>query len=91
MFSVAKELEARYPEQLLEFYKSSVGDLNMSGTRKSYVQNAEAVARIRRVLVDVMKEPGEWKKYALPIKLNNSKRPAFQDEFSRVIPDWKNL
>jgi len=91
VFSVAKELEARYPTQILSFYKLSIGNLNVSASRKVYSQNAEAVARVRRVLVDVMKRPDEWKKFALPIKLNNIKRPAFQEEFSRIIPDWYNL
>ena len=91
VFSVAKELEVQYPAQILEFYKSSVGNLNISTSRKNYSQNAEAVMRVQRVLVDVMKKPDEWKKYAMLIKLNNVNRPAFQDEFARVIPDWKNL
>ena len=91
MFSVAKELEARYPTQILSFHKLSIGNLNVSASRKVYSQNAEAVARVRRVLVDVMNRPDEWKKFALPIKLNNIKRPAFQEEFSRIIPDWDNL
>jgi hypothetical protein len=38
-----------------------------------------------------MKRIDEWKKYAVPIKSNNANRPAFQDEFARVIPDWKSL
>lgn len=91
VFSVAKELEVRYPQQILEFYKSSLGNLNVSTSRKIYSQNAVAVARVRRVLVDVMKKPDEWKKFALPIKLHNANRPAFQDEFAKVIPDWKSL
>jgi hypothetical protein len=91
VFAVAKELEGRYPQHILEFYKSSLGNLNVSTSRKIYAQNAVAVARIRRVLVDVMKKPDEWKKFALPIKLHNTKRPAFQDEFAKVIPDWKSL
>ena len=37
------------------------------------------------------KEPDEWKKFALPIKVNNVKRQAFQDEFAKVISDWNNL
>ena len=77
--------------QILEFYKSCIGNLNVSTSRKIYSQNAVAVARVRRVLVDVMKKPDEWRKYALPIKLNNVKRPAFQDEFAKVISDWNNL
>ena len=91
VFPVAKELEVRYPMQILEFYKSCIGNLNVSTSRKIYSQNAVAVARVRRVLVDVMKKPDEWRKYALPIKLNNVKRPAFQDEFAKVISDWNNL
>ncbi len=91
VFSVAKDLEELYPEQILEFYKSSVGNLNVSTSRKIYTQNAVAVMRVRRVLVEVMKRTDEWKKYAMPIKSNNSNRPAFQDEFARVIPDWKSL
>ncbi|GAI04979.1 unnamed protein product, partial [marine sediment metagenome] len=91
VFSVAKELEVLYPEQILEFYKSSVGNLNVSTSRKIYTQNAVAVMRVRRVLVDIMKRIDEWKKYAVPIKSNNINRPAFQDEFSRVIPDWRSL
>ena len=91
VFSTAEELENRYPEQVLKFYKSCVGDLNVSTTRKTYSENAVAVARIRRVLVDVMKETDKWEKYALPIKANNAKRPAFQDEFASIIPDWKSL
>ena len=91
VFSVAKELEVRYPMQILAFYKSSIGNLNLSTSRKIYSQNAVAVDRVRRVLVDVLKKSDEWKKYVLSIKLNNAKRPAFQDEFARVIPDWSRL
>ena len=91
VFSVAKDLEELYPEQILEFYKSSVGNLNVSTSRKIYAQNAVAVMRIRRILVEIMKKTDEWKKYATQIKLNNAGRPAFQDEFARIIPDWKSL
>ena len=91
VFSVAKDLEKLYPEQILEFYKSSVGNLNVSASRKIYAQNAMAVMRIRRVLVEIMKKTDEWKKYAMQIKSNNANRPAFQNEFAKVIPDWNSL
>lgn len=91
VFSVAEELENQYPEQILKFYKFFVGNLNISTTRTIYSENAVAVARVRRVLVDVMKKTGKWKQYAMSIKLNNAKRPAFQDEFARVIPDWESM
>jgi hypothetical protein len=91
VFSVAKELENRYPKEILRFYELSIGDLDISATRKIYSKNAIAVARVRRVLVDVMKKTDKWKKYALRIKTKNNKRPAFQEEFARLIPDWNNL
>jgi tetratricopeptide (TPR) repeat protein len=91
LFSIAKRLEVLYPEEILAFYRSSVGNVNVSASRKIYAQNALAIMRVRRVLVEVMKRPEEWKTYALKIKSNNAKRPAFQEEFTRVIPDWDSL
>lgn len=91
LFSIAKRLEVLFPEEILAFYRSSVGNLNVSASRKIYAQNALGIMRVRRVLVEVMKRPEEWKAYALKIKSNNSKRPAFQEEFVRVIPDWDSL
>lgn len=91
LFSIAKRLEVLYPEEILAFYRSSVGNVNVSASRKIYAQNALAIMRVRRVLVEVMKRPEEWKTYALKIKSNNAKRRAFQEEFARVIPDWDSL
>jgi hypothetical protein len=38
-----------------------------------------------------MQKPADWRKYVLPIKMNNMGRPAFQEEFAKVIPEWKKL
>jgi len=91
LFSISKRLEVLFPEEILAFYRSSVGNLNVSASRKIYAQNALGIMRVRRVLVEVMKRPEEWKAYALKIKSNNAKRPAFQEEFARVIPDWDSI
>jgi len=91
LFSISKRLEVLFPEEILAFYRSSVGNLNVSASRKSYAQNALGIMRVRRILVEVMKRPEEWKAYALKIKSNNAKRPAFQEEFARVIPDWDSI
>ena len=91
LFSIAKRLEVLFPEEILAFYRSSVGNLNVSASRKIYAQNALGIMRVQRVLVEVMKRPEEWKACALKIKSNNAKRPAFQEEFARVIPDWDSL
>ena len=91
VYDIAAKLESLFPEEILKFYKSAVGNLNMSATRKNYAQNAIAVRRVQRVIVEVMKKTEEWLKYAQPIKANNSKRPAFQDEFSKVVRGWDLL
>lgn len=91
LFSISKRLEVLFPEEILAFYRSSVGNLNVSASRKIYAQNALGIMRVRRILVEVMKRPEEWKAYALKIKSNNAKRPAFQEEFARVIPDWDSI
>jgi hypothetical protein len=88
---VARELEVRYPLEMLAFYQSSTGNLNVTATRKEYAAKAERVAHVRRVFVDVLNRPDEWKAYAVPIKLNNCKRSAFQQEFARMIPAWDNI
>jgi len=88
---VARQLEPRYPAEMLSYYKALTGKLDASLTRKEYVQKAEAVLRVRRVLVEVMGQPDEWRRYAASIKQTNAKRPAFQQEFARVIPDWGSL
>jgi len=91
IFTVARELEVRYPLEMLAFYQSSTGNLNVTATRKEYAAKAERVAHVRRVFVDVLNRPDEWKAYAVPIKLNNCKRSAFQQEFARMIPAWDNI
>ncbi|MFH1829901.1 MAG: hypothetical protein ABH871_03895 [Pseudomonadota bacterium] len=90
-FLVAKELESRYPDQILSFYKSSVGNLNTSSSRKVYHYNAQSVERVRRMYVDVMNDVDGWKRYALSIKQTNEKRPAFQEIFNKVVRGWQQL
>jgi hypothetical protein len=41
--------------------------------------------------VDVMKTPEKWEIYGRKVKTMNSKRPAFQEEFAKAIPGWKDL
>lgn len=91
ILQIASRLENRYPEEILKFHKSSTGNLDTSTSRKDYKFKAEVVKRVRHVLVDVMKKPADWRKYVLPIKMSNMGRPAFQEEFAKVIPEWKEL
>ena len=91
MLQIASKLEDKYPEEILAFHKSCTGNLDVSTTRKEYSFKAHVVARVRHVLVDVMKKPDDWRKFALPVKMNNIGRPAFQEEFAIVVLEWEVL
>jgi len=65
--------------------------MNRSLTRKQYASKAKLVAKIRQLYVDILKTPEEWTAFARCVKLDNAGRPAFQEEFARVIPGWKEI
>lgn len=88
---IAKELEARYPEEVLTYYQVGFGHLNTNATRKEYARKAAIMAKVRRVLVDVMGNHPRWKTFAQKVKEDNRKRPAFQDEFGKAVPGWRDL
>ena len=56
------------------------------GSRKAIV-----MAKVRSLLVDVMKDEARWKLFAGKVKGDNLRKPAFQEEFSRVISEWGEL
>ena len=88
---IAKELETHYPEEVLTYYQSGFGNLNMNATRKEYARKAAIMAKVRRVLVDVMDNHSRWKTFAQKVKEDNRKRPAFQEEFGKAVPGWREL
>lgn len=87
----AAKLEKRYPEDILRFYLSGLGDLKNKATRKEYVRQAGVMAKVRHMMVDVLEDKPQWRNYAKKVKLGSIKRPAFQQEFARVLPDWRDL
>jgi hypothetical protein len=88
---IAAKLEERYPEQILSFYMSGLGNLNHSSNRKVYAQKAAVMAKVRHMLVVVMQSPDKWEIFARKTRNANLKRPAFQEEFAKVVPGWKTL
>ena len=88
---IAKQLEECFPEQILTYYLSGLGNLNSNATRKEYTERAKVMLKVRHMLMDVIKDESRWKIFAGKVKRENLRRPAFQEEFGRVITGWREL
>jgi tetratricopeptide (TPR) repeat protein len=87
----AKQLETRFPDQILTYYVSGLRNLNSNATRKEYAQRAGVMRKVRRVMVNILKDENRWKAFAGKVKRDNLRRPAFQEEFAKAIPGWREL
>jgi hypothetical protein len=87
----AKQLETRFPDQILTYYLSGLGNLNSNSTRKEYAQRAGVMLNVRHMMVDILKDENRWKAFAGKVKRDNIRRPAFQEEFVKIVPGWREL
>lgn len=87
----ATRLESRYPEAILKYYLSGLGNLKTNAPRKEYTRKAQVMKKVHHVLVDVLHDPPRWRDFAIKVKQDNIKRPAFQEEFFKAVPGWQAL
>ncbi len=87
----AKRLETRYPEAVLKYYLSGLGNLKTNASRKDYARKAQVMSKVHHVMVKVLRDPSRWRDFALKVKKDNAKRPAFQEEFTKAVTGWQAL
>jgi hypothetical protein len=88
---IAKKLEKRYPEEILKYYLTGLGSLTVNEVRKEYSRKAKVMAKVHHVLVTVIGDESRWKEFAVKVKRDNIRRPAFQEEFGEVVSGWREL
>jgi len=87
----ARRLESRYPEAILKYYLSGLGNIKSNALRKEYTRKAQVMKKVHHVLVDVLHDAPRWRDFAIKVKRDNIKRPAFQEEFAKAVPGWQAL
>lgn len=88
---VAAALEARFADKILGYYQAGLGNLDRSLARQEYAWKAKIMKKVRHMHVDIMHAPEKWTSFARQVKFDNRKRPAFQQEFEKLVPGWKAL
>ena len=71
---------------ILKYYLSGLGNIKTNAPRKEYTRKAQVMKKVHRMLVDMLRDPSRWRDFALKVKKDNIKRPAFQEEFTKAIP-----
>lgn len=90
-FDIAEKLKEKYPEEIVNYYIKTLGDYTSAKDRKAYTDQAKIALKIKDIYLNILQKPDFWEKLLLKIKTENKRRPALQEEFSRIIPEWKQI
>jgi len=89
LLDAARRLEAAYPEKVLTFYRSRIGNLHGPMPRKEYAGIARVLELIRRVMLESLKDAERWLNFKHDIQRKTERWPAFQEEAAKRIRDWR--
>ncbi len=81
--SLVQAISARYPEQIIGYYKTKMERLIQEKTRKAYREAAFYAGKARK-LYDRLGRPEEFQRYLAQLRSANANRPALLEEFGRL-------
>lgn len=90
-YDIAEKLKTRYPKDIVNYYIRALGNYNTAKDRKAYADQAKLALRIKEIYLNNLNDPASWRELLINIKNSNKRRPALQEEFSKIIPEWKNI
>jgi hypothetical protein len=87
-FKAAEELKIKYPNDILKFYLTAIGDLTTAKDREVYKRQAKIASKIQDIYINILKDKNPWDAYITDIKNKNRNKKALQDEFNKIIKNW---
>ncbi len=91
LLEIADTLQPHFPEQVLDFYMKGLRRVGITAPRGEYAAQADILLKIRHLMLNILGNRPRWEELAGRIKRDNERKPAFQEEFARIIPDWRRL
>ncbi|MFQ6042652.1 MAG: SWIM zinc finger family protein, partial [Candidatus Poribacteria bacterium] len=78
------KLSPLYPQEYLELYQSIIGRYIAARGRSNYAAAAEYAQTVKRIYLNLLKQPEQWDAYIKQLRLANKTLRAMQDEFRHL-------